>query len=57
MYSEDRKRLTGALVERLYGSDLEWLEGGRLVGLPENDNSPPRAADRGLGGQRGLRFR
>ncbi len=56
-HNEVRARLTAALVERLYGSDLEWLDSGRLVGLPEDENTPRRPPDRGLGGQRGLRFR
>ncbi|MCH8206988.1 MAG: sulfatase-like hydrolase/transferase [Chloroflexi bacterium] len=51
------EHLTRSLVGRLYGSDLRWLEGDRLVGLPEEEYTSVRPPDRGLGGQRGLRFR
>ena len=34
-YSEVRTRLTGLLRQRIYGSDLEWVRDGELVGLPE----------------------
>ena len=45
---------TALLVENLYGSDLEWLEDGRLVGLPDIEYVP--GPNRGLNGQRGWRF-
>ena len=32
-----RDRLTGLLVENLYGSDMEWLQDGKLVGLPDKE--------------------
>jgi arylsulfatase A-like enzyme len=49
-----RETLEAALVERLYGEDLAFVEDGRLVGCPE----PPfaMAPNRGLSGQRGLHF-
>ena len=34
-YSEVRTRLTGLLRQRIYGSDLEWVKDGELLGLPE----------------------
>ena len=34
-YSDVRAHLTGLLKERIYGSDMEWLKDGELVGLPE----------------------
>jgi arylsulfatase len=45
------QELTAALVDQLYGSDMEWLQNGVLVGLP----SEPfvAGANRGLTGQRG----
>jgi arylsulfatase A-like enzyme len=42
------------LVDSLYGSDLEWMENGQLVGLPDEDFHP--SPNRGLTAQRGLRF-
>jgi arylsulfatase A-like enzyme len=52
-----KDRVTGLLVENLYGSDLEWLDGDKLVGLPEPE---PRAQhpnpSRAFGNQRGWRF-
>ena len=47
-------RLVGLLADHLYGSDLEWIRDGRLVGLPDRDYV--RSANRGLSGQRGWRF-
>ena len=49
-----RKRLTGLLVDSLYGEDLGWVEDGQLVGLPIKE--PPHTAKRALGNQRGYRF-
>ncbi len=49
-----RDRLVELLVNHLYGSDLEWVREGRLVGLPDREYVP--AANRGLSGQRGWRF-
>jgi arylsulfatase A-like enzyme len=54
-YAEARQRLTELLVDDLYGTDLEWLDGGRLVGTPEPSDAP--TPDRGLANQRGYRFR
>lgn len=50
-YREVRDRLTSALVSRLYGSDLDWVEDGRLKGTeaPEYHYRPIP----GLFGQRG----
>ena len=56
-YAEVRDRLTGVLIENLYGSDLEWLDGGRLVGQPEPPWSPEDDYDLGFAAQRGYRFR
>ena len=51
-HSDVRDRLVGLLTNELYGSDLEWISQGQLVGLPdrEADGHP----DRGLFNQRGL---
>ena len=47
------ERLAGLMVQNLYGSDLEWVENGRLVGEPDKPYSLP--PNRGLAGQRGWR--
>ena len=51
---EVQDRLVGLLMGHLYGSDLEWVREGRLVGLTEREYVP--TANRGLSGQRGWRF-
>ena len=55
--AEVRERLTQLLIGRLYGTDVEWLDGDRLVGMPEPEWTPKENVERSLGGQRGLRFR
>lgn len=45
------ERLTGLLVEQLYGEDLGWLKDGRLVGMP--NKSFKLAPHRNLNSQRG----
>lgn len=49
-----RRDLEQVLISRLYGEDLEWVEAGRLVGLP--DPGYRAVGERHLRGQRGLRF-
>ena len=49
-----REDLTRVLVQHLYGSDLEWLDGDELVGLPDIKHEPQ--PERGMHGQRGWRF-
>ena len=51
---EAQERLTKLMIENLYGSDLDWLDGDKLVGLP--DRVPTHEPDPGLRKQRGLRF-
>jgi arylsulfatase A-like enzyme len=46
--------LTSALIEELYGSDVDWLEDGRLVGLPDFEPAPPD--NRSLTIQRGTHW-
>jgi arylsulfatase A-like enzyme len=46
--------LTGHLVDNLYGDDLNWLQNGRLAGLPDMPFEPK--PNRGLTAQRGWRF-
>jgi len=54
VYSEIRKRLIRLLVDQLYGSDLNWLRDGELIGVPDLEWNPSPSP--GLHGQRGLRF-
>ena len=53
--AEVRERLTALLIENLYGSDLAYLQDGKLVGVPDGDFQS-RGYDRNFGGQRGWRF-
>ncbi|MGQ7249058.1 sulfatase-like hydrolase/transferase [Halomonas sp. V046] len=46
--------LKDELRARLYGSDLEWIDGGRLVGVEAP--LPERHDNRQLSGQRGLHY-
>lgn len=52
-YAEVRDRLRELLIDELYGCDLEWVDGGKLVGLPAIEYEPE--PNRGLSGQRGWR--
>jgi arylsulfatase A-like enzyme len=56
-YWEVRQRLSKLLMDNLYGSDLEWLDGDRLVGLPDREWTPAYDHDLGFSAQRGYRFR
>ena len=47
-------RLSDRLVDQLYGEDLGWIDGRRLVGVAAPTEYGPRT--RGLGGQRGLHY-
>ena len=55
-YRTVRDRLTGALIERLWGIDLEqgWARDGRLVGHDPGPYVPK--PDRSWSGQRGIHF-
>ena len=55
-HADTLRRLTDLLVSHLYGSDLGWLEEGRLVGLPHSDLPDRPGPDRGMGSRRGLRL-
>lgn len=46
--------LTQDLIGELYGSDLDWLESGQLVGLPAEES--PALPNRGLALQRGVHW-
>jgi arylsulfatase A-like enzyme len=52
--AEVRDRLIQELIGNIYGSDLEWIRDGDLVGLPDKAFEP--RPERRLGGQRGWRF-
>ncbi len=47
-------RLTHLLIRSLYGGDEDWVEDGKLVGLPQKELD--YQDNRALVGQRGLRF-
>jgi hypothetical protein len=49
-----KERLIDKLQNYLYGSDLDWIQDGKLVGLPKPEYKP--RPNRGLTAQRGLRF-
>ena len=49
-----RIELEKELIEHAYGSDLQWITDGELVGLDEKEYV--FQPDRGLRGQRGWRF-
>lgn len=48
------EELTARLIGELYGSDLDWLRDGRLVGLPDQRSEPE--PNRGLSLQRGIHW-
>jgi arylsulfatase A-like enzyme len=53
-HCEIKADLTKELIANLYGSDVEWIENGTLVGLPDKEYLP--APDYGLRAQRGWRI-
>ena len=52
-HREVQQQLTSLLLEELHGTDSDWIENGRLRGLPDKAFEP--RVDRGLGLQRGWR--
>ena len=46
-----RRRLQALLVDQLYGSDLEWVRDGMLIGVADRTYRP--GGNKGLSGQRG----
>ena len=50
-------RLTDLLTENMYGGDMEWVDGGKLVGTPDpNPGSTHPSPNKSFGNQRGYRF-
>ena len=49
-----RQQMTALLVDELYGNDQDWLQEGKLVGLPDQEWHP--VENRELSGQRGLHW-
>jgi arylsulfatase A-like enzyme len=56
-YADIRERLTGILGRRLYGSDMEWVRDGELVGLPEPELTAGYGYNPNMGNARGYRVR
>ena len=52
-HTDVRQELVCLLTEDLYGSDLDWVREGALVGSPDKEFQP--SPNRGLSGQRGWR--
>lgn len=50
-YSGIVEEMTAQLINELNGDDLDWVDDGKLVGIPNKAVSP--APNRGLSGQRG----
>ncbi|MBV7332665.1 sulfatase-like hydrolase/transferase [Chloroflexi bacterium TSY] len=53
-HSDVLERLTNILMSQLYGGDEEWIQDGKLVGLPDNVYVP--GPNRGLTSQRGAHW-
>ena len=53
-HAEELASLVDLLLENLHGSDFEWVQDGKLTGLPDRDVGP--ISCKPLTGQRGLRF-
>lgn len=53
-HQEIRERLTARLISELHSGDEEWVQDGKLVGLPALPYTP--GPNRGLSGQRGLHW-
>jgi hypothetical protein len=49
-----KEMLVNELQSNFYGSDLDWIQNDKLVGLPNPEYKP--RPNRGLTAQRGLRF-
>ena len=57
VYSQTRAHLIGLLKERIYGTDLEWLKDGELVGLPEPELTDGYFYNPNMTNTRGYRIR
>lgn len=53
-HADVKEELEREMIRHLHHGDLGWVEGGRLVGLP--DKPYVEGPNRGLSGQRGWRF-
>ena len=53
-HAEILERLTNHLMGELYGGDEDWVQDGKLVGLPDQAYRP--SSNRALSGQRGLHW-
>ncbi len=55
-HAEILGQLTNLLIQNMYGSDLDWIENGELIGAPDPGPVPHPLYTRAFGNQRGLRF-
>ena len=53
-HAKVRERLTNLLVNEFYGTDLNWVRGDTLVGLPDQTYSS--SVGPGFSGQRGIHW-
>ena len=53
-FQEIRRGLEQQLIEEMYGSDEQWVDGGQLKGEPDREYTPP--PNRGLSGWHGLHW-
>jgi len=53
-HADVRDDMIRRLIKQFYGGDLKWVDGDRLVGLPDKPYDPQ--PNRRLSGQRGWRF-
>ena len=53
-HAEVRARLTRLLIHEFYGTDVNWVQGDTVVGLPGRTYSP--SASQGFSGQRGIHW-
>jgi len=56
-YSQVKARMAALLLDNLYGTDLEWIENGELVGLPDMERTGEYDYSPTFGNARGYRIR
>jgi arylsulfatase A-like enzyme len=56
-YSQVKAHMLALLLDNLYGTDLEWIENGKLVGLPDMQRTRAYDYSPTFGNARGYRIR